>query len=82
MFGSNFLKENLNGKYGIFNRLAKNSASPPVKIIIKFGQTALYSSMKPSISYAKPFTTQNEWIEVDFPTKPSGLCNDNKATWL
>jgi hypothetical protein len=56
MFGSSFLKGNLNWQIWYFNRLAKNSVSP-VKIIIKFEQIARYSSMKPSISYTNPFTT-------------------------
>jgi hypothetical protein len=57
MFGSSFKRKFELANMVFFNRLAKNSVSPPVKIIIKFEQIARYSSMKPSISYTNPFTT-------------------------
>ena len=64
-----------------FNRLAKNSVSPPVKIIIKFEYFALYAAINPSISNAKPFTTP-EWIDsvVEAPIKSCGLSTDNKGS--
>jgi len=53
-----------------FNRLAKKSVSPPVKIIIKFECFFLKSSIKPSISYTNPFTTPECMAAlVEFPIK-------------